>query len=160
MRSGRVDRHSEAGTTLIELLVAVAIMGIAFVTILGGIGTAIIGAGSQRAGANAGLVLTSAAEKVLAETDVPYQACASDYPAPTPPSGSSGFIVTVTGVAFWDPTPNRFVDKASLSTCTPADPTDLAKDNGLQLITLSLRSVSGAKVAKSETLDVVKRKAE
>lgn len=139
------DRSSEAGTTLIELLVAVAIMGIAFVTILGGIGTAIIGADYQRRDATSGVVLTSAAEKIVADTK-PYKPCAQPVDYQDPPS-PSGFTVSVTEVAFWDGS-SRFVP---LSSCTPA------ADKGIQLIKLSLTPPSGPRANEVEPLEVVKR---
>jgi len=143
----RQTSRSENGTTLIELVVAVAIMGIAFVAILGGIGTAIIGAGSQRRDATAGLLLTSAAEKIVANTQ-PYQACATSSTYQVPAPAPLGFRVEVMKVAHWDPSTNQFGAACPLT------------DAGLQLITLSVTSTAGARAPQMEVLDVVKRQVE
>jgi type II secretory pathway pseudopilin PulG len=136
--SGRADR--EAGDTLIEVLVAVVIMGIAFVVIVGGIGTAIIGAAVQQNQATADSVLKTAAETVTGETA--YKPCATptDYP---PPAAPAGFSTLVTSVAFWNPTSNLF-DTA----CTT--------DSGLQLVTLTVSSTN-VHAPATATLEVVKR---
>lgn len=130
---------------MIELVMAMAMMGLAFVAILGGIGTAIIGADVQRRDAAAGVVLTTAAERIVADTE-PYVACATSYPVPPPPPG---FTVAVEEVALWDQASNRFV--AALDSCP-------ATDDGLQMIRLSARSSSGSRPSDVEVLEVVKRR--
>lgn len=165
MTAAASRRRSEAGTTLIELIVTVAIMGFAMLAIMGGIGTSIIFADIQRKEATAGLVLTSAAEKVVPDAgDYKYEPCAADAQYPNPPSTSSGFTVSVaafpTGpkVKFWDVSTNRFVDRAD-STCAAGVPVD----SGLQLIRLSVsstRHVNGVDTLQVQTLDVVKRRVE
>lgn len=132
--------RGEPGETLIEVLVAVAIMGLAFVVILGGIGTAIIGADVQKQQAGADLALRSAAETIT------YQPCAASYPDQTPP----GFVVEVTRVSYWDPGSNQF-DVDPPASCSPPSPSD----SGLQLLDLTVTSASGRPT--SETLQVVKR---
>ena len=139
-------QRSEAGTTLIELLVTIAIMGIAFVGVVGGIGTAIIGADFQKRGATSGVVLTSAAEKIVADT-TRYKPCAlpADYQDAT--ASPSGFLVAVTEVLFWDGG-SRYVPSAS---CTPS------VDKGVQLIRLTLTPPAGPRASELEVLEVVKR---
>lgn len=135
--------RSEAGTTLIELLVAVAIMGIAFVTIIGGMGMAIIGAGTQERKATTSVVLRTAAETIT------YQACKTvdTYDSTSLPVPPPGFAVSVTRVSQWvDDDTNPF--PASTSPCT---------DTGLQLIELTVTSTSTGQPA-TEKLQVVKRK--
>lgn len=148
--SPRPRSRSEAGTTLIELLVAVAIMGIAFVTILGGIGTAIIGSDYQRRDATSGVVLTSAAEKIVADT-MPYKPCAqpADYQDPTP--SPSGFIVAVNEVLFWDGVSDGASRFVALSPCAAT------ADKGIQLIKLTLTPPAGPRANDVEFLEVVKR---
>lgn len=124
----------ESGATLVEVLVAVVIMGIAFVIIVGGIATAIIGSEKQRQQAGAEVVLRTAAESL------DYTPCATTYT----PGPVTGFVVSVTGVSHWNPATNAFD-----STC--------AADTGLQLVELSAVSTTG-RGASPETLRVVKRR--
>ena len=75
----------DGGFSLIELLAAISIMGIAVVTILGAMGTSIFISDLNRKQANAQTILRSAAESIKAAS---YVACPSpDYPVPPPPSG-------------------------------------------------------------------------
>ena len=80
--------EGERGETLVEVLIALGILGIAFVAILAGMATSINLSGRQRGQANADVVLVSAAESVKSQQ---YVACAtaSTYPASgvTLPSG-------------------------------------------------------------------------
>lgn len=153
--SRRPSGRSEAGTTLIELLVAVAIMGIAFVTILGGIGTAIIGSDIQKRDATGGVVLTSAAEKIVADS-MPYKPCAApaDYQDPAyldPTFTRGGYRVEVTEVDFWDGGSGY----VPLPVPPPAACGDA--DNGIQLIKLQLIPPPGPRAGATELLEVAKR---
>ena len=62
MRS--TTRSSEAGETLVEVLMTVAIIGIAMVSILAGIGASIRFSATHRTAAGSGVALASAAEAV------------------------------------------------------------------------------------------------
>lgn len=107
------DGPRDGGLSLIEVLIAIVIMGIAMAAILGAIGTQIRGADAHRDQSNAQVVLTSAAERVKA---VLYSACgaaATSYATAargvTPPSDwvSTGWSpngsVSV-AVTFWNGT--------------------------------------------------------
>ncbi|MEU4153593.1 type II secretion system protein [Streptomyces sp. NPDC026659] len=128
--------RGEEGETLIEVLVAVVLMGVAFVTILGGIGTAIISSVTQAKVTTADSVIRSAAEKVVSD---PYVSCASGYETPTPPAG---YTVTVE-VAYWD-------GVGAFGRPCPA------ADTGVQMVTLTVHS-TGPRPVRDATLQVVKR---
>jgi len=133
----------EAGDTLIEVLVAVVIMGIAFVIIVGGIATAIMGSDLQKQQAGADLALRTAAERISEE--LAYQPCATTY---SPSSGPiPGFKLTVT-VSYWARNENKF--ESSLPSCP-------AEDDGLQMIKLEATSNSG-RAPSPATLNIVKRR--
>ncbi len=140
-RSAAGQSRGESGSTLIEVLVAVVIMGIAFVVIVGGIGTAIIGSDLQKQKAGADVALRTAAEKL------PYLGCpgtVADYQGQVAPV--TGFNLTVTAVSYWDGGANKFM---------PPGPS--CSDTGLQLIVLSAVATSGRQPSP-ETLRVVKRR--
>lgn len=116
--------HDDSGFTLAEVLVSVAIMGISFVAIIGGLGTAILTSDIDRRQATAQNSLRSFAEVVQAET---YDPCpgvpnyGSSYAAP------SNFTKTVS-VEYWVKLTNTYVSICPLN------------DAGLQRVTLTLTS--------------------
>lgn len=133
----RPRRHrGEEGETLVEVLVAVVLMGVAFVTVLGGIGTAIISSVTQAKVTTADSVIRSAAEQVV---DDPYVSCARDYRTPTTPAG---YTVSVK-VEYWDGV------GAFGEPCPTAD-------TGVQKVTLTVRQ-TGVRPVRDATLEVVKR---
>ncbi|MFD5141863.1 prepilin-type N-terminal cleavage/methylation domain-containing protein [Streptomyces sp. NPDC058401] len=132
-------RHrGEEGETLIEVLVAVVLIGVAFVAILGGMGTAMISSVTQQKVTSADSVVRSAAEKVVG---APYVSCAGGYETPAPPAG---YTVTVE-VEYWD----------GVGAFGRACPT---ADTGVQKITLTVHS-TGPRPVRDVTLEVVKREA-
>lgn len=163
MTRRRADRRDEAGTTLVELIVTVAIMGIAFVGAVGGILTALIGTDYQTRGSTSGIVLTSAAETIVADS-TPYAPCAApdayqdrlaEVEPPSDPASAAParFIVTVVDVLVWDGD-SRFVPSASVASCTPPS----GDDNGVQLIQLKVTPPPGPRANDPDLLDVVKRR--
>ena len=136
----------EAGATLIEVLVAVVIMGLAFVVIIGGIGTAILGSDLQQQRTSIDAALHSAAEQIS------YMAC--------PPGGephyqsqlagvvTDGVALSVTEVSYWKKNPDPALD------AFVAGPTCI---DGLHLLRLSAASTS-SRATSPETLEVVKRR--
>lgn len=157
MRGGRPDRP-ESGTTLIELVITVAIMGFAMLALMGGIGTSIIFADVQRQDASVGLVLASAAERIASEDMNRYTVCAT---ATTYDPGLSpvGFDVRVTAVALWDIPSNRFVPRQPPPpeppppSCSATPP----RDEGLQLLTITATAINTRRGDQVEVLEVVKR---
>ena len=132
----------DAGTTLIEALVTIAIMAACFAAILGGVSTQILMSDVHHKQASAQTILRSYADAIEASTT--WKACAavtSDY-APGQMSYSdypSGYTPSATAVKYWDAASATFK-----STCTT--------DGGLQLVTIQVQSDRA-----TESMDVVKR---
>ena len=115
---------SDDGTTLVESLVAISIVGLSFSALVGGMYTVVQASDINRSQASVATHLSSYAEAVKAD---PYTACAASYP------GSSftlpaGFTKEPVVVAYWNGT-------AFAPAC--------GTDTGLQRVTLSLRSSDG-----------------
>ena len=129
----RQRAKSEQGDTLIEILIAVTILGIAFVGILAGLATALRLSGSQRGRANADVVLVSAADSVRNQTYVscPTASASSYSPSSgvTLPAGWSASNVTVSAIKFRD-----------AATWTSTCPTT---DQNVQLVTITAAAPSG-----------------
>jgi hypothetical protein len=100
-----MDRRprSQGGESLLELIVAVAILGLGVVALLGGLGTAVFASSLHRSQTDVSAVVTAAAEKVKA---APFMACAlpDDYIRPAGnPFAYPGWTGTVSGsIADWD----------------------------------------------------------
>jgi type II secretory pathway pseudopilin PulG len=136
MRGGR--RDNDRGETLIELLVAIAIMGIAVVTIIGATATAIHLSDIHREQAKAGAFLREFAERIEGQVAAPttgYKLCAvaGDYSGPSvyTPADTS-FNATATNVQVWGVsggwlpsgagcTGDHGVQRVSLQVTHPAD---------------------------------------
>lgn len=131
----------DRGDTLVEILVSVAILGIAVVAILGAIAMTATASGLHRDTASVQNLLHNWAESV---SDGPYTACASAatvqsaVPSPALPTG---FSAQVTAVRYWD-------GSAFAGSC--------GTDQGLQRITLSIAGPGSPGAAG--TLDVVRRR--
>ena len=116
LRARRAD--GERGDTLVEVMMTVAIVGIAFTGILTGLATAINLSGIDRGDANARTVLVSASESVKSQA---YVSCpgannSSYNPASgvTLPTGWSASNVVVTQLSGWNG--SAFVTCSGLST--------------------------------------------
>lgn len=146
MTAGRATRGrapgAEHGFTLVEMLLAVAILGLGVVTALGGMMTSITSADIDRSAAVAAGVVRAYAEAVAGDS---YSSCATSYPANgfTAPAGFS----TSSTVAYWDPAAGGGTG-AFVATCP-------ATDSGLQRVTLTVAATDGR---ASEELQVAKRR--
>ena len=136
----------ESGETLVEVLVALVIIGIAFTAIIGGVFTSIVSASTQRDRTRATVVLAAAAETVNSAT---YAPCASTYAAGTTPPD---LVLATPRVSFWDSVSNSFVPLAR-STCAGSPPVD----PGLQLVDLAVTSAGPGAHAITADLKVAKR---
>ncbi|HZQ27733.1 MAG TPA: prepilin-type N-terminal cleavage/methylation domain-containing protein [Acidimicrobiales bacterium] len=146
---------SDEGFTLIEVLVAVALMGITVTAILGGMGIGLVVSSVHRSQANANTVVVSAVEKVKSSgtayqpcatsTNAVYLAAARSAPLPSGWVANSAITIPAGGVQYWD--------GASFSpshVCNDA----LAGFFKIQLVTVQVTSPDGKAV---ESLSFVKR---
>jgi prepilin-type N-terminal cleavage/methylation domain-containing protein len=137
----------ERGETLLELLIAITIMGVALVAIMAGVTTSILMSDIHRKQATAGAAVHTYAEVIenyVARSAAGYHTCAStlDYaPATVGFAVPTGFGVTASAAKAWNGT--------NWVPCT----TD--NDNGLQKVTLGVASSDSR---ATETLDVILRR--
>lgn len=135
----------ERGETLIELVVAVSIMGVALVAVMAGLGTSVLVSDVHRKQATAGSVLRNYAEAINATvTSGGYVNCASPaaYTSPagfTPPGDYSVSVVSGS-MRYWNG-----------STWQPT----CSADTGLQQLTAQVASTDGRAI---ETLVLTLRK--
>lgn len=132
----------ERGETLLELIVAVAIMGVAFVAVLGGIGTSILMSDIHRKQATAGAAVRNYAEAVenaVAASPSGYQESCTPTFAFTPPAG---YEASITAVSFWN------------GSSFPAGPCTVGTV-GVQKVSLQVKSSDERAV---ETLEVIVRR--
>jgi type II secretory pathway pseudopilin PulG len=137
---------NEVGASLVEVLIAVMIVSIAFAAILGGFFTAVVGSSVHRRGATGEADLRRASEFVKAK---PYAACpdSSDYGDGLSLSESTASVT----VLFWDG--EGLTDSDFASACPDGG------DEGLQKVTITIvpsGSVSGPEEI-TEQIDVIKR---
>lgn len=143
-------RRRDDGESLVEILVAVAILGIAFVSILTGIGTLVMGTDIHRKQSDAYVVLENAGEAVKADSNTFVRcAVASDYASAltgvTRPSGWSAPVIN--SVAYWN---------GSTFGATCYDSTAAPNLAPLQLITIEAKSPDGR---ADVSIAIVKRRA-
>lgn len=142
--SGRRCRdRSDAGESLVELLVSVMIMGIAVTAILGALGMSATSSSLHRDQGKAQNLLHNWSEKVSASAYTPC-ATAADVVAPDPLP--TGFTSSVAWVHWWGGS------TFNAPSCTSAS------DTGLQLIRLAISGSAGGGMAGSASADIVVRK--
>lgn len=137
------------GYTLVEVLVAVVILGVAFTSLLGAFGMSIIGSDIHKQQSQVEAVIDGAAENVKAATHVvcaspaSYLSAAQSAATANPPAWPLS-TVAITGVKYWD-------GAGFGTTCYD----DAAHNNlSLQLITLVVTN-PGTRAA--QTISVVRR---
>lgn len=139
--------EDESGFSLVEILITVVIVGIAFAAILGGMVTSIVVSDVHRKQASTDALVRSAAEAVK-DLSVAYVSCANagDY-ASALPAAPSGYAVSISSVEYWDGTST---DPVGFSGSCPSP------DRGVQRVTLVATSSDGG---ATETVQILKRQA-
>jgi prepilin-type N-terminal cleavage/methylation domain-containing protein len=132
------------GDTLIELIVAVSILGIAFVALISGMFTTTISSDTHRKQATARAALSSFAEAVKRET---YVACASTASYGSTYTAPANFTKSVTTVEY----SAASASNPAVSVFQGACP---STDEGVQRLTLQMASSDGR---VTEKLVMVKR---
>jgi hypothetical protein len=147
-------RHgpNDEGETLVELVIAVAIMGIAVVAVVGGIATSILMSDIHRKQATAGAYVRNYAEAVVAYVAAGTTASNANFGAGSSPDYSptavgftapaGGFVASVSSVWCWDDSSTKFI-----SSCAAA--------SAVQQVTLNIASSDSR---ASEALLVIVRK--
>jgi prepilin-type N-terminal cleavage/methylation domain-containing protein len=155
LRRVRERADDESGVTLVELIMAVVILSIAFVAILAAMGTAVIVSDVHKRQATAETILGGWAETLKAQT---YVACptSSEYTYNTvmgaPPP--TGYTADNPKIVWWD---------GNTSNSDPFDPSvdgdpypatgTCPADHGIEKVTLTVRSLRGV----TKTTSILKR---
>ena len=135
----RARLAADRGETLLELVVALAILGLAVVAIVGGLSAALTLTDVHRKQAAAGVAVRDYAEAMqTAVATGHYTACA--VPSPVNYTPPTGYAKSVVSIRFWN-------GSAWQPSCTT--------DIGLQRVTVEVKSTDQRAV---ERLDVVLRK--
>ncbi len=108
------QRSGDAGDTLIEVLIALVVLGIAVVAMLLAFGAALTGSGEHRTLTNIATAQKTVTQQIVAElqnANPPlYVACATGttYQAVTFTNLPTGYTAKISGVSLWDPTDSAF----------------------------------------------------
>lgn len=145
--AGRRATRTDGGISLVELILAVALLGTAAVTLLGAFGTLIKTSDQSRKSGDLSTTLGSAAEFVIDNSRTAYVNCTDGTPYN---DGLTAFVrpatiqsITVDSVQFWDGEAGAFG-----AACNDSKPFWR-----LQLLALTLTTTSGER----RTINVVKR---
>jgi type II secretory pathway pseudopilin PulG len=142
--------RSEAGDTLVEVLIAMVVLGIAAVAMLLAFGTSISGSSEHTSLTTFDTVLRTASEEATALTQgVDASSVFSNCNAATlitPASFSipSAYSAKLTGVQYWSNATSSFPGSANLSNaCTPSVP---------QLLTITVTSINKGSTSTIQTV--------
>ena len=100
-----VKSKSESGDTLVEILIALSVIGVTAVALLGAFATSISASNEHRNLATLDTVLKSFAEtatfQIQQQSNPLYASCASTYTLNPPFSPPANYSVAITGVTYW-----------------------------------------------------------
>lgn len=137
MRPRARPDHEDSGQTLVELVIAVAIMGVAVVAVVGAIAASVVMSDLHRKQTTASASVRNYAEAVAGRYDP--SPSPSYSPAEVGLDLPAGFRARMTAVQCWDDAGNRF------GPCVTS--------NAVQMVTLTVESTD-ARVAESLVLVV------
>lgn len=141
----RLERlESDRGVSLMELLIAVTLLSVAFVALISGMFTATVSSDLHRRQTTAGTVVRSYAESIVTET---YVSCATTGSYGSSYSPPSGYTTSITTVEY-------FAANASAPAVGVFQGSCPSTDQGLQRLSLQAASSDGR---ATETLVIVKR---
>jgi len=157
----------DRGETLVELLVAITILGMTVLAAIGGLTTSIMASDRHQKHAMAGVQVRAFAEAIqgFVVHNSGYLECAPVAPNGTVPhyqiyTPPSGFAAVVTGIAYWNPA-GPFTP-APLPTAGPSPPPTTAgsfsgtcQNGGVQRLSLQV-TVNGSTV--TEQMDIYIRR--
>lgn len=138
----------DAGETLIELLIAMVVIGLGVTAILGALVVAVDSSSMNRSQARAQATLRSWAESLAATTDdttssYHYVNCATTSSFPAPSSLPTGYTATVQSVQYWSGT-------AWSSTC--------GTDQGIQRVHVTVTAPASLWPGITQEMNVVVRR--
>ena len=123
----RLRERADRGETLIELIIAITILGVCVVAIGSGIAGAVLASGLHRQQADATRILHNYAETLEGAT---YNACTNSTPASYSLTQQSGFQAPTVTVTYWNGT-------AFQAGCPSGG------DSGLQRVSINLKTTDG-----------------
>ena len=153
---------SEAGDTLIEILIAIAILGITITALLGALLTTLTSAAEHRTMTSLDTALRSYAEQLKYDVELQpsnawFSQCALAGPPPvgqtestyngnpvTPPSNQpTGYTVVIVGSQIWNGATNAFDPPTPTTNPTQCSSNPNESQSGFQLLTLEATAPNG-----------------
>lgn len=135
-----IARSSDAGDTLVEVLITLIVVSLCGLALLTAFTTTISGSAQHRSLAANDIVLRTVAESAFSQIQqegqnppYSYAPCATSYPSATPNwSAASGFTASITSIQYW-----------SSGAWAPSPPSDCSTSYPPQLITMQVQNFNG-----------------